>query len=121
VTDGNFFIVGRSKEMLIRFGYNVYPAEIEAVLNGHPLVSRAAVLGRTGTSGDDIIAFVEQRGKATLTAGELTDYCSSRLAPYKLPSSFVFLDSLPVTPAGKVLKSALVTRVGINGQSSFSA
>src|SRR6202035_2263811 len=61
VTEGNYQIVGRSKEMLIRFGFNVYPAEIEAVLNGHPLVSRSAVVGHMRSGDEEIAAFVEVR------------------------------------------------------------
>jgi acyl-CoA synthetase (AMP-forming)/AMP-acid ligase II len=107
VTDGNFFIVGRSKEMLIRFGYNVYPAEIEAVLNEHPRVLRSAVLGSAG--GEEIVAFVEVRGEASLSSGELADYCAGLLAPYKRPAAYVVVEALPLTPAGKVLKSALAS------------
>jgi long-chain acyl-CoA synthetase len=109
VTEGNFQIVGRSKEMLIRFGYNVYPAEIEAVLNGHPLVSRSAVLGNAGTGGEEIAAFVEVRRGSGLTAAALADHCAGLLAPYKRPSAYILVDALPLTPAGKVLKSALVS------------
>ena len=56
--DGSWFISGRAKEMFIRFGFNVYPAEIEGVLNGHPAVARSAVIGRTRDGTEDILAFI---------------------------------------------------------------
>ena len=66
--NGYLFIVGRTKEMIIRFGENVYPAEVEAVLNAHPAVVRSAVIGRTveGTQGgEEIVAYVELKPTAT--------------------------------------------------------
>ena len=57
--DGNLFIAGRTKDMIIRFGFNVYPAEVEAVLNAHPAVARAAVVGRMVRSEEEIVAFVQ--------------------------------------------------------------
>jgi acyl-CoA synthetase (AMP-forming)/AMP-acid ligase II len=109
--DGNFTIVGRSKEMLIRFGFNVYPAEIEGVLNSHPRVARAAVLGNAGTGGEEIAAFVELRCGEKLREAELAEYAARSLAAYKRPSSYIFVDTLPLTPAGKVLKSALAAQL----------
>ena len=110
-TDGKFTIVGRSKEMLIRFGFNVYPAEVEAVLNAHPKVTRSAVLGSRNETGDGIAAFVELRDGETLRAGELAEYAAGQLAPYKRPSAWIVVDKLPLTPAGKVLKSALAAQL----------
>ena len=107
VVEGSVFIVGRAKEMLIRFGFNVYPAEIESVLNAHPKIARSAVLGSAGAGGEDIAAFVELRRGEELSHGELAEYAARLLAPYKRPSSYSFLEALPLTPAGKVLKSAL--------------
>ena len=107
IDDGQFFIVGRSKEMIIRFGFNVYPAEIEGVLNAHPAVARAAVVPVTRNDAEDIVAFVELREGAASGEKELAAYAAERLAPYKRPSEFVIVVSLPLTPAGKILKSAL--------------
>lgn len=109
--DGNFTIVGRSKEMLIRFGFNVYPAEVEAVLNAHPKIARSAVLGSANEAGEEIAAFVELRGGETLRQSELAEYAANRLAPYKCPNAWIVVDKLPLTPAGKVLKSALAARL----------
>jgi acyl-CoA synthetase (AMP-forming)/AMP-acid ligase II len=107
VEDGNLFIVGRSKEMVIRFGFNVYPAEIEGVLNAHPAVARSAVVPATRDGSEDLIAFVELRAAASSTVAELADHSAAGLAPYKRPSEFVIVESLPLSPAGKILKSAL--------------
>ncbi|HLY04948.1 MAG TPA: AMP-binding protein [Rhizomicrobium sp.] len=109
--DGTFTIVGRSKEMLIRFGFNVYPAEVEAVLNGHPKIARSAVLGSAKAGDEGIAAFVELRDGETLRPGELAEYAAGLLAPYKRPSAFIVVDRLPLTPAGKVLKSALAAQL----------
>jgi acyl-CoA synthetase (AMP-forming)/AMP-acid ligase II len=96
---GSWFITGRAKEMIIRFGFNVYPAEIEGVLNAHPGVRRSAVIGRD----DEIIAFVE----GSAAESEIARHAAANLAPYKRPTAFRFVDALPLTPAGKILKSAL--------------
>lgn len=108
--DGNLFIAGRVKEMVIRFGFNVYPAEIEGVLNAHPAVTRAAVVPTTRDGIEDIVAFVELRPTVACGTAELAAHAAERLAPYKRPSEFVILESLPLTPAGKILKSALAER-----------
>jgi len=107
--DGNLFIVGRAKEMIIRFGFNVYPAEVEGVLNGHPAVARSAVLGRQVDGSEEIIAFVQPRVGASLTLEGLRDFAAQRLAPYKQPSRLRILECLPLSPAGKVLKAELLT------------
>lgn len=105
--DGSWFISGRAKEMIIRFGFNVYPAEIEGVLNGHPAVARSAVIGRTRDGTEDILAFIHAAPGAAPTAAELADYAASMLAPYKRPTEIRFLAEMPMSPAGKILKSAL--------------
>jgi acyl-CoA synthetase (AMP-forming)/AMP-acid ligase II len=103
--DGSWFITGRAKEMIIRFGFNVYPAEIEGVLNAHPAVARSAVIGRAKDGSEDIVAFIE-RGAAS-TAHEIVDYAASKLAPYKRPTEIRFVDAMPLSPAGKILKKEL--------------
>jgi acyl-CoA synthetase (AMP-forming)/AMP-acid ligase II len=111
VANENFHIVGRSKEMLIRFGFNVYPAEIEGVLNSHPCVARSAVLGFARNGEEDIAAFVELRSGTKTKTDELAEYSARQLAPYKRPSEYILVDALPLTPAGKVLKSALAAQL----------
>src|SRR5271163_4265388 len=83
---GYLFIVGRTKELIVRFGMNVYPAEVEAVLNTHPEVVRSAVIGRTvqgADGGEEVIAFVQLSPGSTATVAEVADHAARNLAPYK--------------------------------------
>ncbi len=107
--DGRLFIVGRTKELIIRAGFNVYPAEVEAVLGAHPAVARCAVIGRPAEDmGEKIVAFIQPRLDSTVTTAELSKYAAQHLAPYKLPTEILLIDELPVTPTGKVSKGELV-------------
>lgn len=106
--NGYLFIVGRTKELIVRFGLNVYPAEVEAVLNSHPAVVRSAVIGRSveGTQGDEeVIAFVQL--KCDCSESEIAQHASQHLAPYKRPSQIVLVPEMPLTPTGKVVKGEL--------------
>jgi fatty-acyl-CoA synthase len=109
--DGFHYIAGRSKEMFISGGENVYPAEIESVLHAHPLVAEAAVIGipdeRWGEVGR---AVVRLQDGCTLSAVELLGFLGERLARYKLPRSIVYVDALPKTAIGKIDRSELVRR-----------
>ncbi len=107
--DNNLFIVGRTQELIVRFGFNVYPAEVEAVLNAHAAVARSAVLGRPaeGNGGEDVIAFVQLRPDSAVTPGQLARHTAERLAPYKQPTRIVLVTELPSTPTGKIAKSEL--------------
>ena len=106
--DGFFYIAGRAKEMFISGGVNVYPAEIEAELVSHPEVADAAVIPVADeTWGEVGIAFVVGGAGAE----ELREYLGSRLARYKLPRRFIFVDALPRTPYGKVEKAKLRDRL----------
>ena len=103
----HLFIVGRAKEMIIRFGYNVYPAEIEAVLNAHPSVLRSAVIGREQDGTEDILALVQLVDGATASASELADHAAFRLTAYKRPSEIVIVPEMPLEANGKIRKAAL--------------
>ncbi len=106
--DGALFVVGRLKEMIIRSGFNVYPAEVETALNTHPGIQRSAVVGRGVDDGnEEIVAFVELRPGAALDADALQAHLRGLLAPYKRPSHIVALDELPTNTNGKVLKRIL--------------
>jgi fatty-acyl-CoA synthase len=106
--DGFFYIAGRRKEMFISGGVNVYPAEIEAELVSHPEVSDAAVIAVSDdTWGEVGVAFVV----GNTSADGLTEYLTARIAKYKVPRQFVFVDALPRTPYGKVLKEELRKRL----------
>jgi len=118
--DGNLFIVGRTKELIVRFGENVYPAEVEAVLNAHPSVVRSAVIGRSVQGlegGEEVVAFVELSPESPATTAELADYAARSLAPYKRPSHFVLLGAMPVTPTGKVRKEELTKMAAFDPRS----
>ena len=108
--DGNLFIAGRSKELIIRSGFNVYPVEVEGVLTQHPDVRQCAVVGRAVPGNEEVVAFVEVREGSPVTPAELTAFAAERLAPYKLPAEIVILPVLPASATGKVLKSALRER-----------
>lgn len=110
IENGNLFVIGRTKELIIRFGFNVYPVEVENVLNAHPAVVRSAVVGRhsAGAQGDEeVVAFVQCAENAQVSAAELSAYAASHLAPYKVPSHFVLVSEMPVTQTGKVMKDKL--------------
>ncbi|HUC19733.1 MAG TPA: AMP-binding protein [Acetobacteraceae bacterium] len=104
---GNLFIVGRTTELIVRFGFNVYPAEIEMVLNTHPMVARSAVIGQRIAGDEQILAFVKPRAESTLSIEDLASFAAGRLAPYKRPNQIILMDELPETPLGKVRKAEL--------------
>jgi long-chain acyl-CoA synthetase len=105
--DGALWIVGRSKELIIRSGFNVYPPEVEAVLNAHPDVTLSAVVGRAAPGNEEVVAFVQLRPGADTSAQDLAAFAAGRLAPYKRPAEIVLLDALPTNPTGKILKQEL--------------
>jgi acyl-CoA synthetase (AMP-forming)/AMP-acid ligase II len=106
--DGNLFIVGRTRDLIIRFGFNVFPAEVEAVLNSHPAVRVSAVVGRPAPQGtEEVVAFVELKPDVEVTAEALRQYAAGRLTSYKQPSEVVILAALPTTAGGKILKREL--------------
>ncbi|MBI2841329.1 MAG: long-chain fatty acid--CoA ligase [Acidobacteria bacterium] len=107
--EGFYYIAGRIKDMFISGGVNVYPAEIEAELSLHPDVCDAAVLGVPDpTWGEVGVAFVVLRDRAR--EPDLTAFLSESLAKYKVPKEIVFVDSMPRTPYGKVVKGELRER-----------
>jgi long-chain acyl-CoA synthetase len=106
--DGWYYIVDRSKDMIIRGGYNVYPREVEEVLMTHPDVSLAAVIGVPHEShGEEIKAFVIREDGATVTEDELVAWAKEQMAAYKYPRIVEFVPSLPMTATGKILKREL--------------
>jgi acyl-CoA synthetase (AMP-forming)/AMP-acid ligase II len=106
--DGALFIAGRSKELIIRSGFKVYPLEVETVLNAHPAVTQSAVVGRALEDGnEEVLAFVQPAAGSALAPDELARWAADRLAPYKRPSRIVLMASLPAAPSGKILKHKL--------------
>ncbi|MEP6942493.1 MAG: class I adenylate-forming enzyme family protein [Betaproteobacteria bacterium] len=110
-TDGTLRIVGRTKELIIRSGFNVYPAEVEAVLNAHPAILLSAVVGRAVDGNEEVVAFVELRPGCRASPTELATHARSMLAPYKQPAEIRIVDALPVAANGKVLKHRLAQHV----------
>ena len=107
--DGALFVVDRLKEMIIRSGFNVYPGEVEAVLNAFPAVQRAAVAGRAESDGnEEVLAFVQLRAGATLDMEAMRTHLRANLAPYKQPAHVQVVPELPTTGSGKVLKRELL-------------
>jgi long-chain acyl-CoA synthetase len=111
--DGYLTIVDRTKDMIIRNGYNVYPRQVEEVLATHPDVTMAAVFGVPHElHGQEIEAAVVLRAGATVSADELVHFVSDEIAAYKFPRVVHVVDALPLGPSGKVLKRTLVDRFG---------
>ncbi|OGO40128.1 MAG: long-chain fatty acid--CoA ligase [Chloroflexi bacterium RBG_16_56_8] len=109
--EGYYTIVGRSKDMIISGGENIYPAEVESVLHAHPAVAEAALIGVPDAKWGEVGRAIVVKHKA-LTGEELAAFCQARLARYKIPKSFVFVDALPKTAAGKIDKKVLVQEYG---------
>ncbi|WP_406335782.1 long-chain-fatty-acid--CoA ligase [Streptomyces sp. NBC_00203] len=106
--DGFYYIVDRSKDMIIRGGFNVYPRELEEVLMEHPAVSLVAVIGVPHDShGEEIKAVVVKKAGSGTTEDELAAWAKERLAAYKYPRTVQFVDALPTTSTGKILKREL--------------
>ena len=107
--NGLLHILGRSKELIIRGGFNIYPPEVEAAINDQPAVVQSAVIGRrTATGDEDVLAFVQLASLDAVTPEELRAFVAPRLSAYKRPSQFVLALSLPAAPTGKLLKHKLL-------------
>jgi long-chain acyl-CoA synthetase len=106
--DGYLFIVDRARDLIISGGVNVYPSELESVLQEHPAVLEAAVVGQPDPEwGERPVAFVIRRPGAEAGDAELLAWCRERLAGFKQPRRLTFVDDLPRTATGKVRKHAL--------------
>jgi len=104
--NGSLFVVDRIKELIKVKAYQVAPAELEAVLRGHPAVADAAVIGVPDErSGEVPKAFVVAR--APVSADELTAHVAAHVAPYKQVREIAFIDAVPVSPSGKILRRLL--------------
>lgn len=105
--DGALFIVGRSKELIIRSGFNVYPIEVEQAINSHPDVVHCAVVGRSVPGNEEVVAYVELVPGRSLAPQALAAHLHDLLSPYKIPSHIELLEHLPATATGKILKNQL--------------
>lgn len=104
---GNITIAGRTKELIVRSGFNVYPAEIEAVLNAHPLITLSAVVGISRQGDEEVLAYVQTMPGADVCEEDLKAYCKEKLTGYKRPSRITLMDALPASNTGKLLKARL--------------
>ncbi|RVT41938.1 class I adenylate-forming enzyme family protein [Sphingobium algorifonticola] len=105
---GRLVIVDRLKDVILRGGYNVYPAEVEAALMEHEDIVSAAVVGRADDDlGEEVTAYVVLQSRSTATPESLIAWSRNRLAKYKYPRSIHLVDQLPVSPTGKILKKFL--------------
>lgn len=105
--DGQIHLVGRLKDIILRSGFTVYPAEIEAVLSAHPDVLQSSVVGRAVPDNEEVIAYIQPAPGAVLDIAEILAFARERLAPYKRPGRIIPLEALPVGPTGKVAKEEL--------------
>jgi long-chain acyl-CoA synthetase len=106
--EGWFYLVDRKKDMINAAGYKVWPREVEDVLYGHPAVREAAVVGVPDEyRGESVKAYVSLRPGASVTQAELIAYCKANMAAYKYPRAIGFLDELPKTTTGKILRREL--------------
>jgi fatty-acyl-CoA synthase len=103
--DGYLNIVGRIKDMIIRGGENVYPREIEEFLYGHPDVAEVQVIGVPSERyGEEVMAWVKLREGATVSDEQLVEYCRGKIASFKIPRYWKFVDEFPMTVTGKIQK-----------------
>src|SRR5712672_3287179 len=106
--DGDcLYIVGRTKEMIIRSGFNVYPAEIEAVLNSHGSAVQPPLVARAVNGNEEVVAFVQLMEGSRIKPSDLMAFVSPQLTSCKRPSEIIVLDALPGTSTGKILKHKL--------------
>ncbi len=103
--EGYINIVGRIKDMIIRGGENIYPREVEEFLYGHPLIADVQVIGVPSEKyGEEVMAWVKLREGGTVTGEELGAWCRGKIATYKIPRHWKFVDAFPMTVTGKIQK-----------------
>ena len=105
---GRLHILGRTKELIIHGGFNVYPPEVEAAFNAHPQVVQCAVVGRMVAGDEKVVAFVRAAPGQAPEVAELRRFVAERLTGYKRPSQIVVAQDLPTAPTGKILKHKLL-------------
>ena len=114
--DGYLYIVGRSKDVIIRGGNNVHATDVEHAVVQHPDVKEVAVVGAPHpVLGEDVVAFVVLHPSAVGDAEALRAFALGHLADYKVPRRWIFVDDLPRNPTGKVVKPVLKARLAESG------
>jgi len=107
--EGYFTIVDRKKDMIISGGFNIYPRDVDEVLFAHPKILEACVIGVPDRHfGESVKAYVVLKPDQSVTEKEIIDYCRERMANYKAPKSVEFIDNLPKSAIGKILRKGLV-------------
>ncbi|HWS85269.1 MAG TPA: AMP-binding protein, partial [Ktedonobacteraceae bacterium] len=110
--DGYYTITGRTRELIISGGYNIYPREVEDVLIRHPGVAEVAVLGRPDPEmGEQVVAVIVPNVGQTPSTAEIIAFCREHLASYKKPRHIIFVEALPRNALGKVQKHVLATQL----------
>jgi len=111
--DGYLYLAGRSKDMIIRGGENIYPVEIETVIADYPGVTAVAVVGQPDEHwGEIVVTFVTVASGAVVEQEALRSFCRERLASYKVPAVVTVIDEMPLNASGKILKRELRARLG---------
>src|SRR6185437_9856673 len=106
--DGYLFIVDRKKDLIIRGGFNVYPRDVEDALVQHPAVTMAAVVGRPSRRhGEEVVAYASLTADAGITSEDLVGWAREHIGGYKYPREVHVIDSIPLTPVGKIDRKAL--------------
>ncbi|MGG7567084.1 class I adenylate-forming enzyme family protein [Rhodovulum sp. DZ06] len=109
--DGMLAIVGRKKEVIIRSGFNVYPADVEAALSAHDDVQEAAVLGRAVPGNEEVVGFVTAAPGRKVDPAAVIAFARESLTAYKVPSEVIVLEAMPIGPTGKIQKALLKDRL----------
>lgn len=119
--EGYLYIVDRKKDMIISGGENVYPAEVEDVIHAHPKVADVGVVGmRDPKWGESPLALVVASSGEELTEEEIIEFCGGKLARFKTPKKVIFVEELPRTPTGKILKKELRSQYVEGGDKSIT-
>lgn len=106
--DGYYWFAGRKKDIIVRGGSNISPAEVEEGLYAHPAVYEAGVIGVPSTEwGEIVVAYVALKPEAQASEAELRTFLGERLAAYKIPERVLFLPALPKGPTGKIYRQGL--------------
>ena len=106
-SNGRITITDRQKDMILVSGFNVYPNEIESVLQGMPGVLECGVVGVPSEKSGEMVKAVIVKQDPSLTKEQVIAYCRQNLTGYKMPKEIVFVDSIPKTPVGKILRREL--------------
>jgi acyl-CoA synthetase (AMP-forming)/AMP-acid ligase II len=119
--DGYFYLAGRRDDVIIKGGENIYPQEIENVLEAHPKISEAGVVGVPDKAmGEEVKAFIVLQTREKMTEDEIISYCRDHLGKFKVAKYVEFVDALPRSSVGKVLRTELRRPARLEGKKLIS-